>query len=137
MGSLRPVSPRAPADLCATIFGVRHGDNKSAPGVEGPPAQPSHASPHRKPGCENWAEIIDLVKLPVGARPVPYAGLEYEEVPASRYLDCDSYGACLDFVASIRWVGFSCRRCPFNTPEAEEVAEDGLPAQSGAVIPLI
>jgi hypothetical protein len=116
---------------------VKRGDNKSAPSDEGRHARPPHASNDRNTSCEKWAEVIDLVKLPVGARPIPYAGLEYEEVPASRHLDCDTYGACLDFVASIRWVGFSCRRCPFNAPEANEVADGDLPAQAGAVIPLL
>ena len=116
---------------------MKRGDNTSAPDNGDRPDRSREASHGRNSGCNNWAEVIDLVRLPVGARPVPYAGLEYEEVPASRHLDCDTYGACLDFVASIRWVGFSCRRCPFNAPEAHETSDEDLAPQTGAVIPLI
>lgn len=68
----------------------------------------------RNANCEPTAEIIDLSTLPVGARPIPFAPLEFEEVPNARALDCPGYGHCLEFVAHVRWTGFSCRRCPHN-----------------------
>ena len=61
--------------------------------------------------------VIHLTLLPSGARPIPFAALDYEEVPAARDLECDAYGRCLEFVANARWVGFSCRQCPFNKKE--------------------
>jgi hypothetical protein len=54
---------------------------------------------------------------------MPFAMLEYEEVPQSRALDCGHYGRCLEFVAHIRWTGFSCRRCPLLQETVEDVEE--------------
>ncbi|MEE2901528.1 MAG: hypothetical protein VYC39_04330 [Myxococcota bacterium] len=66
------------------------------------------------------AQIINLSVLPVNARPIPFASLDFEEVPKTRQLECPGYHRCLEFVASIRWQGFSCRRCPLNEPSAWE-----------------
>lgn len=86
-------------------------------------------------GRQQTAQVIDLVRLPRGARPIPFSELDWEEVLAARSLDCDSYNDCLAFVANLRWRGFSCRRCPFltgNTPCNDEVAASG----AGSVIHL-
>lgn len=63
------------------------------------------------------AEVIHLHVLPRGARPMPFAPLDYAEVPNSRQLCCPGYNRCLEFVASIKWQGFSCRRCPLSDEE--------------------
>lgn len=61
---------------------------------------------------EEGAEVIDLVHLPTGARPTPFASLEYEEVSRCRVLDCSTYNDCLEFAARLRWPSFHCRQCP-------------------------
>jgi hypothetical protein len=58
------------------------------------------------------AQIIDLIQLPSGSRPRPFAGIEVDEVQAFRLMDCDDYGACLSFAARVRWRSFSCKTCP-------------------------
>jgi len=81
------------------------------------------------------AEIIDLVHLPVGARPQPRAELDYEEVEDARLMHCASYNDCLAFAASVRWQGFHCRRCPrFNDCE---VAVAPKTANGGAMAAVI
>ncbi len=74
------------------------------------------------------AEVIDLIQLPSGSRPRPFAELEIDEVPRSRSLSCDRYDECLGFAAHAKWRGFSCRACPrfprgvVAEPEARETA---------------
>ena len=86
--------------------------------------------------------VIHLTLLPSGARPIPFAALDYEEVPAARDLECDAYGRCLEFVANARWVGFSCRQCPFNRKEFDPDVglalddDDDEPPRMAAVIQL-
>ena len=58
------------------------------------------------------AEVIDLVQIPLGARPTPVAYVDWEEVPRLRVLECESYQRCLSFVAQVRWKSFHCRQCP-------------------------
>ena len=70
------------------------------------------------------AQIINLSVLPVNARPIPFASLDFEEVPKTRQLECPGYHRCLEFVASIRWQGFSCKRCPLNDLSAWEETND-------------
>ena len=68
---------------------------------------------------------------------MPFASLDYEEVPQSRQLECPGYHRCLEFVASIKWQGFSCRRCPINTIaswEENEVRDEIDPHQEDASI---
>lgn len=63
-------------------------------------------------GADEGAEIIDLVQLPIGARPMPRVELEPEEVDDARALDCENYNGCLAVAAQAKWPGFHCRRCP-------------------------
>jgi hypothetical protein len=70
------------------------------------------------PAIEVGAEIIDLVQLPSGARPTPFAELSYLEVPRARAMDCDTYHDCLSLAARVHWVGFHCRQCPKYVPNA-------------------
>ncbi len=82
------------------------------------------------------AEVIDLIQLPSGSRPRPFAELEIDEVPRSRSLSCDRYDDCLSFAAHAKWRGFSCRTCPrfrLGTPVRPE-DEDVAAAQSGAAV---
>lgn len=74
------------------------------------------------------AEVIDLIQLPSGSRPRPFAELEIDEVPRSRSLSCDRYDECLSFAAHAKWRGFSCRTCPrfrlgAGAPSAGDEAE--------------
>ena len=74
------------------------------------------------------ASVIDLTHLPTGARPMPFAVLDYDEVSYVRRLDCGWYGRCLDFVAHIKWAGFSCRRCPLQAGQRDDAeASDAEP----------
>jgi len=75
---------------------------------------------------QQLAEVIDLVQLPRRARPVPFAELDFDEVPGARAMDCGSYQQCLAFVANVKWRSFSCRRCPLRDadPEVEETIDD-------------
>src|SRR5439155_21395181 len=85
------------------------------------------------------AQVIDLVHLPPGARPLPYAELDFEEVPGARALDCDTYHECLSLAARVQWRGFHCRRCPkfLGLPARPEGAKSDDDDDSGApVIPL-
>lgn len=66
----------------------------------------------RDPVPEDKAPVIDLVHLPPGTRPTPFALLDYEEVTRCRVLDCASYGECLSFAARLQWPSFHCRQCP-------------------------
>ena len=77
-------------------------------------AQRCAAASSKQPPQHERAQIINLSALPRGARPMPFASLEYEEVPNARQLECPGYNRCLEFVVSIKWQGFSCRRCPLN-----------------------
>ena len=77
------------------------------------------------------AEIIDLVHLPSGARPTPFAELNFEEVPRARALDCDTYNECLALAARVRWAGFHCRQCP-KACEGARLAAGGEPHGSSA-----
>lgn len=61
---------------------------------------------------DDSAEVIDLVHLPSGTRPTPFASLEYAEVQRCRMLDCGTYAACLAFAARLQWPSFHCRQCP-------------------------
>ncbi|MCK6552139.1 hypothetical protein L6R52_40285 [Myxococcota bacterium] len=61
---------------------------------------------------EDGAEVIDLVHLPSGTRPTPFASLEYGEVTRCRVLDCSTYASCLAFAARLQWPSFHCRQCP-------------------------
>lgn len=92
----------------------------------------------RKTSCASLAQVIDLTYLPIGARPVPFATLDFEEVTEVRRLDCDNYGRCLDFVAHIKWSGFSCRRCPMRRAEAPVPArpDDSIELEAAPVIRL-
>jgi len=96
------------------------------------------ANSSRKPVHQGErAQIINLSALPNGARPMPFASLDYEEVPRARQLECPGYHRCLEFVASIKWQGFSCRRCPLNTISSWEKHEVGTeidPQQEDASI---
>ncbi|MEM7677605.1 MAG: hypothetical protein AAF449_16535 [Myxococcota bacterium] len=58
------------------------------------------------------AEVIDLVQLPLGTRPTPICGVEFDEVDRLREMDCDFYQSCLGFAAQVRWRSFHCRQCP-------------------------
>lgn len=93
------------------------------------------------------AEIFDLVQLPQGTRPTPFASIELEEVNRCRVLDCASYSTCLSFAARLQWPSFHCRQCPhyqesgtrkngprYGTFEMEE--DDGVEAQDARVIKL-
>ena len=57
-------------------------------------------------------------RRPDGCFPVELLSeLTIDQVPAHRYLDCPSYGACLSFAcvagpAGREWRSFSCARCP-------------------------
>lgn len=79
------------------------------------------------------AEVIDLVQLPLGARPTPLAYIEWEEVPRLRVLECDSYRRCLGFVSRVRWKSFHCRQCPRNPARAGEPA----PSEAGALVDIL
>ncbi|MBX2812303.1 MAG: hypothetical protein KTR25_10860 [Myxococcales bacterium] len=80
-----------------------------------PPVAPrALALPRRPHRDEQLAEVIDLVMLPLGARPTPVAYVEWEEVPLLRVLACESYHRCLAFAAQVRWKSFHCRQCPRN-----------------------
>lgn len=61
---------------------------------------------------EEGADVIDLVHLPSGTRPTPFASLEYSEVSRCRVLDCTTYASCLAFAARLQWPSFHCRQCP-------------------------
>ena len=76
------------------------------------------------------AEIIDLVQLPIGARPTPLAWVDWDEVPVLRILDCESYQRCLGFASQVRWKSFHCRQCPRNPARGETWA----PAPGGACL---
>jgi len=86
------------------------------------------------------AHVIHLSVLPQGARPMPFAPLDYEEVPNSRQLCCPGYNRCLEFVASIKWQGFSCRRCPLkdenNWEDSHNTQERETNGPDAAVIRL-
>jgi hypothetical protein len=58
------------------------------------------------------AEVFDLVQLPQGTRPTPFASIELEEVNRCRVLDCEAYNTCLSFAARLQWPSFHCRQCP-------------------------
>jgi hypothetical protein len=76
---------------------------------------------------DDSADVIDLVHLPHGTRPTPFASLEYEEVQRCRVLDCGTYAACLAFAARLQWPSFHCRQCPkygFAESGAFELDED-------------
>jgi hypothetical protein len=81
---------------------------------------------------DDSADVIDLVHLPHGTRPTPFAGLEYDEVQRCRVLTCGTYAACLAFAARLQWPSFHCRQCPkyaFVEGEAHEV--DAIGADYG------
>ncbi len=61
---------------------------------------------------DDRAEVIDLVHLPPGTRPTPFASIEYDEVNRCRVLDCGTYNECLSFAARVQWPSFHCRQCP-------------------------
>ena len=61
---------------------------------------------------DDEAEVIDLVHLPPGTRPTPFASIEIEEVNRCRVLDCSTYSACLSFAARLLWPSFHCRQGP-------------------------
>jgi hypothetical protein len=82
--------------------------------------------PRDERSTEAGAEIIDLVHLPSGARPTPFAELDFEEVPRARVLDCDTYNECLELAARVRWAGFHCRQCP-KACERTRLAAGGEP----------
>lgn len=94
--------------------------------------------------AEDAAEVIDLVHLPPGTRPTPFASLEFDEVNRCRVLDCGTYDACLSFAARLQWPSFHCRQCPkyalgCGTREAYELNTARRSAASGpgaAVIKL-
>lgn len=81
-----------------------------------PPAL-SRPRPHT-PG--QGAEVIDLVRLPLGTRPTPMVPLDFEDVDRCRDLSCERYQACLAFCAMIRWKSFHCRQCPQRSAAVEE-----------------
>lgn len=85
---------------------------------------------------QGGAEIIDLIYLPVGARPQPAVELDYEEVLEARALDCASYNACLCFAAKVHWRGFSCRRCPKFLQRGDE-AEPAATQVGGGLAAVI
>lgn len=94
---------------------------------------------------EDHASVIDLVQLPPGSRPLPFALLEYEEVSRCRVLSCGSYDECLSFAARVQWVSFSCRQCPkYRAGTQRTLAigadDDGTarvgPRPAGAIIKL-
>ena len=92
----------------------------------------------RSSTCDG-AEVIDLIQLPSGSRPRPFAELEIDEVPRSRLLTCDRYDECLSFAAHAKWRGFSCRTCPrfkLGAPVRPEDAETAALPRSAAVIRL-
>lgn len=92
-----------------------------------------------RPSACAGAEVIDLIQLPSGSRPRPFAELEIDEVPRSRSLSCDRYDDCLSFAAHAKWRGFSCRTCPRFRLGAEgrpEDAEAPLAERGGAIIRL-
>lgn len=64
------------------------------------------------PLLRDQAEVIDLVHIPAGTRPTPFAGLDYDEVMRCRVLDCGTYSDCLNFAARLQWPSFHCRQCP-------------------------
>ena len=76
----------------------------------------------REEEASDGAQIIDLIQLPSGARPMPRAALDYEEVSDARALDCGAYAECLNFAARVHWIGFHCRRCPKFMGEHQDEA---------------
>lgn len=87
------------------------------------------AVPRRAPNDDGeLAEVIDLVQLPLGARPTPLAYVDWEEVPRVRVLSCDSYQRCLGFVARVRWKSFHCRQCPRNPDQGQPAPAQPLAA---------
>lgn len=83
--------------------------------------------------------VIDLIQLPSGSRPRPFAELEIDEVPRSRSLTCSRYDECLSFAAHAKWRGFSCRTCPrfrLGAGAPEEGAEAEALERGAAVIRL-
>ncbi len=88
---------------------------------------------------QDEAEVIDLVKLPLGTRPTPICSVEFDEVPSLRQMDCDHYQRCLGFAAQVRWRSFHCKQCPRHPhrvakdPSAAHQAPRPLPDN---VIPL-
>jgi hypothetical protein len=85
------------------------------------------------------SEVIDLVHLPPGTRPTPFASIDYEEVYRCRVLDCGTYNACLAFAARLQWPSFHCRQCPkyaFIDGVACELDGDEAQGPDAAVIKL-
>jgi hypothetical protein len=74
---------------------------------------------------EEAAEVIDLIQLPSGCRPRPFAELEFDEVARSRQMDCSRYDECLGFAAHARWRSFSCRLCPRYLKDHQIEERDG------------
>jgi hypothetical protein len=75
----------------------------------------------REEPATDEAEVIDLVQLPPGTRPTPFASIEYEEVNRCRVLDCGAYATCLNFAARLQWPSFHCRQCPRYTFDSREL----------------
>lgn len=82
-----------------------------------------------------FAEVIDLVQLPLGARPTPVASVDWDEVPRLRVLDCESYQRCLSFVSRVRWKSFHCRQCPRNPARGQD-GPPGTPGPRGVLVDL-
>lgn len=90
-------------------------------------------TPRTETGASRLAKVIDLALLPSGARPIPFATLDFDEVPETRRLGCRDYAGCLQFAASVHWQGFSCRRCPryaFESAEPPEATAKDAPLAS-------
>jgi hypothetical protein len=90
---------------------------------------------------DDRAEVIDLVHLPPGTRPTPFASVEYDEVLRCRVLDCGTYAECLSFAARLQWPSFHCRQCPkygfaYETGTAFEIDSDEASGPDAAVIKL-
>lgn len=75
----------------------------------------------REETADDEAEIFDLVQLPSGTRPTPFASIEYDEVTRCRVLDCGTYNQCLNFAARLQWPSFHCRQCPKYAFEPSEI----------------
>jgi hypothetical protein len=76
---------------------------------------------HQNVGSSDGAaQVVALVRLPQGSRPIPIAYLEYDEIERCRQLACPDYQGCLTFAAEERWKSFHCRQCPKSRPQAPE-----------------
>ena len=75
----------------------------------------------REETLEDEAEVFDLVQLPSGTRPTPFANIDYDEVTRCRVLDCGTYNQCLSFAARLQWPSFHCRQCPKYAFEPSEI----------------